>query len=380
MLLIINLELNYFAKRIGQNILITDKAKSRLIDFGLAEFIGIKGHISTKNNFAGTNCYIAPDSGVTKYLYYKLEKYKLPDYNRNYSSDIFSLGNIIMYSIFNCSYSLFFSNENIYYYLHTINVPKINLTILNEEMINKINHISPYLLDLLKHIFDVNSKTRYTAKEVLEHPLFKERISDICICSADKDNTIIRSISEIENPLYSSDDVRFQRGELKYGKEISDFYFESKIPATIIDDSVFDIVSNFYSTNDIKSMDFDIIFNMNIILTSFYNSADDSILRIMFNKRSYNGNIYTNDIIRSLSTAFDNFYPISITSVIEYYVTMLQFHGYPSTIITFFKLTAYKEAYDYSVSERKIEITVESFMKAILSDISDTKDILMPIF
>ena len=364
------------------NIMIDSDGVLRLIDFGLAEFIGIKGKVADRNSFIGTNGYLAPDSGVTKYLYYNFDRYKLPEYNRNYSSDIFSIGNIIMYSIFNDSISLFFSNESIYYYKNNVGLNKINLHIFTEEMIDKINHISPHLLDLLKHIFDVNSKTRYTAKEVLEHRVFKERISSICICVSENENVINRPIAEIDNPLYTSDDIRFQRGELKYGKEIYDFYLESKIPVTNIEFSETNPFQEFYSRTDINSIDFDVIFNMNIILTSFYGITDDSILKIFFTGKGNNtisyDQIFTN--ISSLFSSFDNFYPISITSVIEYYVTMLQFHEYPSTTISQFKLTAYREAYEYSISKREEEITVESLMKVIISEISTIKNSLMPIF
>jgi len=351
------------------NIMVDVNGHIRIIDLGLANFVGVKGIINTKREFSGTNAYIPPDSNVTNSLYNNYDKYLISSNNRNYSSDIFSIGVIIMNSITHRNLALYFSNDEIFTYEHNIYHTRINMIKITEEIKYNIECVSPHLMDLLKHMFNTNSLIRYTAKDVLNHKIFNENIPNILNLD------INRPISKIEPSLFTLDDIRFQRGEIRYGKEIYNFYLDCNIPKCKDVDNV-----KFMKYDNLnKKYDFDIIFNTNIILSSFETDTQ-KLMEILYSKVSSIEVISYKNFYSFIETNIVNYTPISIVSVIEYYVLMLQYEDYCSSTIELFKQCAYDKIYRFSISQRDEDVTVERLLKSLILDISDTKDIIMPFF
>lgn len=362
------------------NVMIDNDGHIKIIDFGIAEYVGVKN----KNlKFIGTNNYIAPDSGTLEYLRLNLERIKLPNNMRNYSSDIFSYGSIILYALFGENFCLFFFEDNIYEYKQTGDNKNILLTPMSTKRIDIINSFSPHLMNLLKNAFEIDSNYRMTAKELLLSPFFddienshlKEKIS-FCeqICKT--------QISEINNPEFSTDDIRLNRSVLKYGPEIYDFIKTQIIPPTNVDDYTLEIIKKFWENHRYGIDNFDVAFNRNIKLTSVdYNGnvGSDDIYKIFFTGARPEYNEELKSTIKSLAPKLNIVQPISIISLIEYYVTVLQNNNIISSIINYFREVAYKSFYEYSLQKRDLPITVESFMNLILKEVSGDKETPLPI-
>lgn len=350
------------------NVMIDCEGHIRIIDFGIAEYIGIK---PDQLEFIGTENYTAPDSG--KYISLRLvtEKIILPSNKRNYSSDIFSFGSIILCSLFNDDFCLYFSGDNIYEYKQG---PNKNLVIkkLSKQKIDIINSFSPYLMDLLKLTFEVDSNLRINAKELLLHPFFTGN-------EYKEESVILRSISLIDFPKFSNDDILLNRGPLKYGNDIYDVIKEQKICKTNISTENLQELKEKYDSYNLKNDDFDIIFNRNIMLTSVDHTFDSSIYKIIFKGQYPDITDKTKETINNVIGVMDSLFPISIVSFIEYYITRLQMIGIISSIIMYFRINAYDKFYEYSISKREEDVTVEDLMKVIIDDISSEKNIQLPI-
>lgn len=378
------------------NVMVDFNGVVKLIDFGISEFVGIKKlpskFMSNRSyEFQGTFEYMAPDSDtLVSLIVSEGKEIILENNNHNYSSDLYSLGVLIMNSIFGYEICLYFQDiyneRKVYYFTKNTNQERYNkkcvLKLVTEDMITRINKISPHLLDLLYHLFDTDSLTRYTAKQALEHPIFSDsslNTSHNLNNSQNINSIITKKISYIPNSLYSIDEIRFKRGELQYGEEIYNYYMQMEIPTSNIDSYTLEVVQELYSSNEIAKMDFDVIFNFYIIITSLYQSVDDSILKIYFNNH---GSIIIddmNDTIKMLKS-LDKFSFISIKSVIEYYVTMLQFNSFPSYLISRFRQHAYSYSLDVVRNSRSNKISIENLINAILLDITAETGIPIPIF
>ena len=359
------------------NIMLDQDGYLKIIDFGLAEYTGLR---NSKQHFIGTNGYIAPDE-LNKYKYrFSIDEYILPGNERNYSSDIYSFGCIIINSLFIETFSLFFHDGEIYYTKERgVNFTKMAL--LPKQKIDIIEEFSPHLMDLLKKVFNPDSNLRPVAKELLGHPFFNEINENFTI---DTNVSIIRgNISEVDYNGFASDTIRFKRGLLSYGDEIYEFIKTQIIPKTIIDEETLEIAyqsygSYNYNKNSFKR--FDVEFNRNIFITSVYKLTDDDIFKNIFEYNSSNYSYeFLSGIIKMLPE-LKNVNFISIESLIEYYIVKLRELDTMSSIISYFRYIAYLKFYEYSISKRDEDITVGDMMKFITTEVSSDKNIPLPIF
>lgn len=358
------------------NIMLDQDGHLKIIDFGIAEYMAIR---SNKIDFIGTDGYIAPDE-LNKYKYrFSIDEYILPGNERNYSSDIYSFGCIIINSLFLERFSLFFYGGEIYYTNgKSGNVTKMG--ILPKERVEMIEKFSPHLLDFLKKIFNPDSNIRPVAKELLTHPFFSELNQDLHIYN---ERSIIKdSISEIDYKGISTDNIRYTRGALVYGEEIYDFIKSQIIPKTTIDSETLDIanqVYGYYNYNKDNIKNFDIEFNRNIFMTSIYSLSDEDLFRNIFNHDSKNKSYeFVSGIVKMIPELKRvNF--ISIESLVEYYIVNLRKLNIMSTIISYFRVIAYSKFYEYSISKREEDITVEDLMKLIIIEVSVDKNTPLPL-
>ena len=159
------------------NIMINDDNIIKFIDFGISEFIGYGQLFDITDNHYTSN-YIRPPDCNELAKYYKKDSFIYLETNRkSYVTDIFSIGIIILNSIFkspNENTKFLFFGDILYWEL------RFWEPIDNFE--NILNSYSIHLLDLLKCIICIDSKKRYNSKQVLDHPYFKD-----CNIRVDKD-------------------------------------------------------------------------------------------------------------------------------------------------------------------------------------------------
>lgn len=356
------------------NVMIDRNGYVKIIDFGLAEYAGIK---KSNIKFLGTDNYIPPDSNTAENIRIGIELLKLPNKKRNYSSDIFSYGVIIIKSLLGDSFSLLFIDEKIYKYKIINGNNKINANLLTKFEMEILTNFSPNLIDMLKSIFNIDSNSRKTAKELLMHKFFSdfEHVEIECnLHCKDEDN-----IATIEKQLFSDDDIRFERGLLRYGEEIFNFVKDQTIPITNIDDDDFEIFKSCWDCYDFVSTfpkDFDLEFNRNIYCTSINLNFNYEIFDIYFNHNYIDYNSTLEKTLRNIGEV----YPISITSLIEFYVVKLQQLNVISSNIHYFRSVSYKKFYEISLNLRKEPLLVNKILREIINDISEDKMILMPLF
>jgi serine/threonine protein kinase len=359
------------------NIMIDKEGHVRMIDFGISEIVGIG---NKKIPFIGTSNFKAPDDKSIQYFWYKTNRFKINSNSRNYTSDVFSVASIIVYSILQRTVCLFFDHGTIYEYtqkdnqsgvVRSQNKSSCTLSLLSASDIDKFNEFSPDLLNLLSWMFNVDSNIRYTAKECLQHRFFTNIEYKRPFV-----NTSI-NIAECEISPYTNDEILFQRGDLKYGEEIFDFYKERSIPVTKINDDILNVIESFFPSFNPKVEDFDVAFNRNISLTSISEEINHNIYNVIYTTKGLDNDRVIDSLLQLLS---EEYVPISITSVIEFYITKLRSTGVISSIIDLFRNTIYTRFYNYSISKREKVRTVDSILREVLMELSLERDIPLPIY
>lgn len=156
------------------NIMIDKHGFLRIIDYGLSCIIGVT---KSNNIYKCTPTFKAPDTSkdidnVSYYVTDNSQRYQitLQVYRYNLSSDVYSMGGIIMQALFLFNTFLVFYGDKILYcpsYVY-----EYELIPLEQYRIDIINAFSPHLMDLLRKVFDTDSRTRISAEELLQHPFF----------------------------------------------------------------------------------------------------------------------------------------------------------------------------------------------------------------
>jgi serine/threonine protein kinase len=355
------------------NIMIDATGKIKIIDFGIAEYAGIK---KQRVKFIGTDNYTAPDSGFLKELYIKnKDKIILPNNVRNYSSDIYAVGSIILNSIFHTHTCLYFLDGEVYEYKIREHEKFTKANKINPDKLNLIKRFDPYLLDMLEKIFDVNSNSRILAKDLIKHKFFtgNDKIDEFI-------KVIEIPISCIDNQEFDTDTIRFNRNVLKYGDEIFNFINSCYIPPTTISDEKLNQFNQIYGYFDDRNIQlFDFIFNRNIFLTYIDNIKDPLIFDDFYSNLSFIDIINIKNSIPHLLPVLDNFHLISINSIIEWYVVILQRKNFISSLINSFRISAYRVFYETSLSKRISPIKVNDIFISIIKEISVEYEIALPI-
>lgn len=359
------------------NIMIDQNGNVRFLDFGLSEFIGIG---RKQKRFIGTKNYKAPDSSSLNELKDKHRKVKVTSNKRNYSSDIFSIATIIVYSIILREVALYFSDNKVYEYSREDNSYTAELKELSEEEISKFNDFSPLLLDLLKHMFCLDSNYRYTAKDCLQHEFFTN-------VPYTKQSILLNPVVTIDMSFYSCDDITLKRGELCYSDEIYEFYKQCIIPKSEVDKEVSTelLFSEDFIINMTTLMEFDKIFNRNILFTTIKEFKDLSIEEQIDTIQSLEGNIFDylystkNDkegddmlpIFETMKLSLTNDYiPISVISVIQSYIVKLQQTELFSSTINEVRNMLYMKFYEKSLSHRTQNIKIDDYLRECIMEIS----------
>lgn len=358
-----------------ENIMIDEYGNIRLIDFGLCEFLGVGSKKFT--SLVGTHEYNSPDNGYINLLRTNNSQSKLNNQRENYTSDIFSLGVLIIYSLLHKEISLFEDSGKIYQFTHNRKhkngVYFCDMTPVLQQDLNIINSFSPYLLDLLLCMFDCNSSTRYSAKDCLKHKFFADitdnngKISDEYIHN--------KKISITDNDFYSCEDIILKRHELKYGEEIYDFYMDCKIPKTNVNaDELREI---YYKRGEFLHKYNDDIFNTNICLTSISTDILDDVFDIFYNDNQINRKIDTSiDAIVKLLNF--NYIPISIKSIVEFYTVKLREMNIITSTVILINSLLYETFFNLSLSIRDEDITVRDIMNKTIGEISVEYNLIIP--
>lgn len=382
------------------NIMLTPSGHLKIIDFGICEYVGV---LPSKVRFVGTPSYVAPDSNsLNSFKLPNGETILMPGLERNYTSDIYSIASIMVNSIMGLNVTLFFYDGDIFYYYEKPVKGVIKLHSLHKDVIDLFDEFSPFFLDLLSKMLELDSTLRISAREALNHMFFAEYRSQMSPLSVQKyysnpkenmfdeelNEKIFAPITRIKNYFFSDDEIRLSRGPLKYGEDIYEFNKESKLPPTNVPDHYLEQLKadclNFDSSKAdyYELQTFDLFFNSNIYLSSVSPVNNIRFFELFFgvsitkNERSQ-ADLF--DSLKSIVESNIDLYPVSISSMIEYYILTLQKMNIPSSIIMEMRNLAYNQFYELSYTKRDREISIGDFMNSIIIDVSNKKKIKLPI-
>lgn len=294
------------------NIMIDSNGYLRIIDYGLSRIIGVTKSVC---NYQCTPTYKAPDSDEDKgYIELTIlengqkSQLILETYRYNLSSDIYSFGTIIMNSLFLIHTYLLFCNNKIYYCPDFTNINE--LIPLENDKIDFINEFSPHLMDLLRRVYDIDSRTRISAVELLEHPFFTNKDIYQSI------SPILTTISHVHNFPYSVSDIKFGYGIIKNIDKI--YTYNRSLPILNTDYSMSTEMENKIRISAMKGMytQVDTLLNGHIHAMSGINLRIN-LFEILEMKRCYFDFTPKNvDMILNLLSNFINYPMISFSSCI----------------------------------------------------------------
>jgi hypothetical protein len=158
----------------SENIMIDNENYPRIIDYGLAVFLGIGPKLDILSNYRGTQYTKAPDYSVknTDFNVYLDGKYiELKNNYINYTTDVYSLAQVFMENIFPNdlhSRTYTFINDKLYYKGHD----QKKYTSISQDYIDILDDNFPGLYNLICKMTHYDSNLRFNAGKCLKHYFF----------------------------------------------------------------------------------------------------------------------------------------------------------------------------------------------------------------
>jgi len=224
----------------------------RIIDFGLAEFIGIGPTKDVVNNYICTEITKAPDSeDQQKYGYIKSNR-------KSYGSDMYSIGcSIVQLATNNKNTKVMCRNNNIYLIDKISNIHNDVSKFLTDD-----NVLGPLGFDLLVKIMNPDIHLRLCAAEALSHSYFEHLSDEIPIDRSILDGGDLQKIY-MNQQINTRDEYTLHQMEVSFLEIQHQTYIDYIIPMNNIPiDShphyfivINNIISLFLTTNLIDGVD-----------------------------------------------------------------------------------------------------------------------------
>jgi len=224
----------------------------RIIDFGIAEFLGIGATKDLVNNYICTEITKAPDSeDQTKYGY-------IPTNRKSYASDMFSIGCSIVQLVTNMMNTKVMCQNNSIYLVDKITKSNKNIS----TFLGDSNVLGPNGYDLLLKIMNPDIHLRFCATEALTHIYFQDISDDIPINRSILDGGNLQKIYNNQQ-INSRDEYNFNQMEVCFLEIQHQTYIDYIIPMKSLSIEgqgdyfkVIDkIVSLFFTSNLIDGVD-----------------------------------------------------------------------------------------------------------------------------
>ena len=328
------------------NIMFDRYGEIKIIDFGISELLLYYQKKEIYTNYISTEYIKSPDiENTNKIFIYENNEHTIIKINKkNYSTDIYALGCVMLEGLINNR------NEDKFIFIENNLYKYNNENKLIEIVINEYN-----IIKKIKEYMCINSKNRIQAKEIKygKTEIINKNISELIYMNYEKNYYL--SYMNIYDNYKSEDSILYLNDIIEnYNNKIKINDTETNVKEKILDYLIF-----YYMYN--KKLSFDVI--INILLNIKSNITTNDVADLIFNYSAIFD--YSYDIIK-ISNIVENYQPVLI--YINEKIIRMQINNCNTSKIIKIENKSIKELIKYIVYGKTSEYRIKDIVEEIFEN------------
>ena len=328
------------------NIMFDRYGEIKIIDFGISELLLYYQKKEIYTNYISTEYIKSPDiENTNKIFIYENNEHTIIKINKkNYSTDIYALGCVMLEGLINNR------NEDKFIFIENNLYKYNNENKLIEIVINEYN-----IIKKIKEYMCINSKNRIQAKEIKygKTEIINKNISELIYMNYEKNYYL--SYMNIYDNYKSEDSILYLNDIIEnYNNKIKINDTETNVKEKILDYLIF-----YYMYN--KKLSFDVIINILLNITS--NITTNDVADLIFNYSAIFD--YSYDIIK-ISNIVENYQPVLI--YINEKIIRMQINNCNTSKIIKIENKSIKELIKYIVYGKTSEYRIKDIVEEIFEN------------
>ena len=328
------------------NIMFDRYGEIKIIDFGISELLLYYQKKEIYTNYISTEYIKSPDiENTNKIFIYENNEHTIIKINKkNYSTDIYALGCVMLEGLINNR------NEDKFIFIENNLYKYNNENKLIEIVINEYN-----IIKKIKEYMCINSKNRIQAKEINygKTEIINKNISELIYMNYEKNYYL--SYMNIYDNYKSEDSILYLNDIIEnYNNKIKINDTETNVKEKILDYLIF-----YYMYN--KKLSFDVIINILLNITS--NITTNDVADLIFNYSAIFD--YSYDIIK-ISNIVENYQPVLI--YINEKIIRMQINNCNTSKIIKIENKSIKELIKYIVYGKTSEYRIKDIVEEIFEN------------